>query len=152
MLIKDTEEMWVLQVGRRLCIPEVRDFAAEYAPLIDRQISASNLTVVGPWHFISQWLPRDGKTPFDWRICRPVARPTAYDGSIELRHLEPIVVAARTHLGSLRTLYTQGYAPLIAEIEMSRHVFSGESREVYHDWSGPGSSYQRIAIQFGLAR
>lgn len=152
MQIKETEDMWVLQIGRSLRIPEVKRFAAEYALLIEGQIAAANLTVAGPWLFIAQCLPKDGKTPFDWRICRPVLRPESYDGAIELCHLEPIMVAARTHLGPLRTLFTQGYAPLVSDIEMSRHEFSGESREIYHDWRGPGAPYQRIDIQFGLAR
>lgn len=152
MQIKETEDMWVLRIGRRLRIPEVKRFAAEYAALIEQQISASDLVVSGAWLFISHGLPKDGKTPFDWWICRPVLRPVGYDGPIELHHLESVMVAARTHLGSLRTLFTQGYAPLVSEIEMSRHDFSGESREIYHDWRGPGSPYHSIEIQFGLSR
>ncbi|GLR49453.1 hypothetical protein KYK30_03240 [Shinella yambaruensis] len=62
------------------------------------------------------------------------------EARVELRHLEPTIVASRVHQGSLRTLFTQGYAPLVAEIKLSRHVFSGESREVYHGWNGPGAA------------
>jgi hypothetical protein len=34
---------------------------------------------------------------------------------------------------------------------MSRHNFSGESREIYHRWAGHGARYHEIEIQFGLA-
>lgn len=152
MQIKETPDMWVLRLCRRLRIPEVKQAAAECAPLIERQIEEAGLNADGPWLFVSHHLPKNGKTPFDWEICRPVTRPVAYTGSIELCHFEPIMVAARVHQGPLRTLFTQGYAPLVAEIEMSRHHFSGESREVYHDWRGPGAPYHRVEIQFGLSR
>lgn len=106
----------------------------------------------GPWIFIAQNLPRDGKTLFDWRICLPIERPAAYAGRFDLLHLEPIIAASAHHRGSLRTLFSKGYGPLVSEIEQSRYIFSGESREVYHDWRGPESSYHLIEIQFGLAR
>lgn len=152
MNIIETPDMWVLCMRRRLRIPEIGQAAAECAPVIDGEIRDRGLAVAGPWTFIAHGLPKDGRTPFDWQICRPVAEPRGYDGPLELRHLEPAVMASRVHQGSLRTLFTQGYAPLVAEIEMSRHVLSGESREVYHGWNGPGAPYHRIEIQFGLSR
>lgn len=152
MQIKETADMWALRVKRRLRIPEIKQAAAECSPLIEEQIGRESLTVAGPWLFISHNLPKDGKTEFDWQICRPVIAPLSYHGQVELCHLEPIIVAARVHLGSLRTLFTQGYAPLVTEIEMSRHDFSGESREIYHDWRGGRSSFQQVEIQFGLSR
>lgn len=152
MDIKETPDMWVLSLQQRLKIPDIRNAAAHCAAEIETSIEKEGLTASGPWTFISWNLPRDSKTLFDWRICRPVVKPDLSRGKIPLLHLEPIMVAARTHLGSLRTLFTQGYAPLVHEIQMSRHAFSGESREVYHDWRGPGAGYQRIEIQFGLSR
>ncbi|KJF73484.1 hypothetical protein [Agrobacterium arsenijevicii] len=152
MEIKETAEMWVLRMAKRLRIPDVRHAAAEYAPIIEKQIADYGLEAEGPWLFISRSLPRDSKTLFDWEICRPVRRPAQPDEAIGLHHLEPIMVASAVHQGSLRSLFTKGYAPLVAEIEMSRHHFSGESREIYHGWNGHGSSYHNIEIQFGLSR
>ncbi len=151
MEIRETPDMWVLRMTRRLRIPDVRQAAAECAPLIEEQRRRAGLEADGPWVFISHGLPKDGKTFFDWSICRPMKKPTGACGLL-LHHLEPIMVASHLHRGSLRTLFTQGYAPLVAEIEMSRHHFSGESREVYHGWNGPGSAFHRIEIQFGLSR
>jgi hypothetical protein len=152
MEIKETPDMWVLRIARRLCLRDVKHAAAECGGLITRQIERSGLTVAGPWVLVARHLPRDRRTPFDWAICRPVEKPAAYEGEIALVHLEPIIVAAAVHRGPVRTLFSQGYAPLVAAIERSRHDFSGESREVYHDWRGPGAPYQKIEIQFGLSR
>ncbi|KVK51944.1 hypothetical protein L903_01020 [Agrobacterium sp. JL28] len=152
MEIKETPEMWVVRFGQRLRIPDVRQAAAEYSAIIDRQLAEHRLEADGPWIFISHNLPRDSKSLFDWEICRPIRKPVQWDETIELHHLEPIIVASRVHQGSLRSLFTKGYAPLVAEIEMSRHHFSGESREIYHGWNGHGSSYHNIEIQFGLSR
>ncbi|QCM09332.1 hypothetical protein CFBP6625_02415 [Agrobacterium tumefaciens] len=152
MEIKETAEMWVVRIAKRLRIPDVKQAAAEYAPIIEKQIADHGLNADGPWVFISRNLPRDSKTLFDWEICRPVEKPARPDDAIALHHLEPIMVASAVHQGSLRSLFTKGYAPLVADIEMSRHHFSGESREIYHNWNGPGSSYHHIEIQFGLSR
>ena len=152
MEIKETPDMWVLHVARNLRIPDVREAAAECAPLIERQMDEAGLDAAGPWIFIAHGLPKDGRTSFDWEICRPVVKPAHYAGAIELRHLQPILVASKVYQGPLRSLFTKGYAPLVAEIERSRHGFSGESREIYHDWSGPGAPCRTVEIQFGLAR
>ncbi|WP_026789482.1 GyrI-like domain-containing protein [Pleomorphomonas oryzae] len=152
MNIVETQDMWVLSAARRISIRDVAAVSAELGPMMLAEAEELGLTTAGPWVFISQNLPRDGKTPFDWRICLPIERPVAYAGQFEVRHLEPIIAASALHRGSLRTLFSKGYGPLVSEIEQSRHVFSGESREVYHDWRGPGSPYHLIEIQFGLAR
>lgn len=152
MEIKETQDMWVLRKKSRLRIPDVKTVAAKYAATIEQQIVEAGLKIAGPYIFISHNLPKDSKTFFDWEICRPVTKSVKYEGKLELAHLEPIMVASRNHQGPLRTLFMQGYGPLIAELDMSRYIYSGESREIYHGWSGPGASYHNIEIQFGLAR
>ena len=144
--------MWVLRLKRRLRIPDVRQEALEQSEVIDRQIVDAGLAADGPWHFVAHNLPRDSKTPFDWEIWRPDLKPDAYAGTVELHHAEPIMVASCVHQGSLRSLFTRGYAPLVTEIELSRHHFSGESREAYHTFKGQKASYQKIELQFGLSR
>ena len=151
MQIKETEAMRVISIACSLTIPEVRTKSAELAPLIEKEIRNYGMAVAGPWIFIAQNLPRDSKTKFDWRICRPVTCDDTYKGTLELIHLEPIMVASAMHRGSLRTLFTQCYAPLVDRITMSRHNFSGESRENYHRWTGTGANYHEVEIQFGLA-
>ncbi|WP_174804174.1 hypothetical protein [Martelella limonii] len=51
----------------------------------------------------------------------------------------------------MRGLFTKGCAPLVEAIARARHVFSGESTEIYHAWNGAKAGYHRIEIQFGLA-
>lgn len=152
MQIIETPEMWVLTIRRRLAIPQVKAAAAEYAPVIECDIARHNLQKSGPWLFIAHHLPKNSKSLFNWQICCPIEKTDNYKGDLELLHLEPVIVAKRDHYGSLRTLFTQGYAPLVEEIEMSRHEFSGESREIYHGWNGAGSTFHHIEIQFGLSR
>lgn len=143
--------MLVLSAGRRLTIPQIRPVGAEMTAQIDADIERCGLQVAGPWVFVARNLPRDGKTEFDIRFCRPVVSAEGYGGAFVVRQLEPIMVASALHQGPMRTLFTQGYAPLAGEVEFSRHAFSGESREIYHQWAGQGARYHRIEIQFGLA-
>ena len=152
MQIKETQDLWVLRERSRLRIPDVKKSAEKYAVTIEEQIMQAGLEIDGPYLFISHNLPKDSKTFFDWEICRPVKKTERYECKLELAHLEPIMVASKVHQGSLRTLFTKGYASLIAELDMSRYIYSGESREIYHGWKGPGASYHNIEIQFGLVR
>ncbi|WP_374629490.1 hypothetical protein [Pannonibacter indicus] len=152
MKIHPTEDLRVLSIARRLRIPDVGAAAAELAPVIEADCHRHGLVSAAPWIFIAQGLPRDGKTEFDWRICLPVTGAETYDGPLDFLHLEPVMVASAVHMGPLRSLFTQGYRPLLQDIEASRHVLSGQSREIYHDWRGAGASFGRIEIQFELAR
>ncbi|MCW5705673.1 hypothetical protein [Shinella sp.] len=104
MNIIETPDMWGLCMRRRLRIPEIRQAAAELAPIIEGAVGDYGLTVAGPWIFTAHGLPKDGRTPFDWQICRPVEGPEGYGGTVELHRLEPTIVASRIHQGSLRTL------------------------------------------------
>ncbi|QFQ86250.1 hypothetical protein F8A10_01715 [Paracoccus kondratievae] len=150
MQISTTPEMWVVQRERRLRIPEIANAAAELAPEIGQQIKDAGLEVAGPWIFIAQNLPKDGETEFDWRICRPVAASgSAVAG---LHHLPPVPVASALHEGPLAALFSDGYAPLLAKISAAGRALTGESREIYHDWTGPGAERQKIEIQFGLTQ
>lgn len=148
--IKETEPMLVLSAGRRLTIPQIKLVSAELTVAIDADIERCGLQIAGPWVFVARNLPKDGKTEFDIRFCRPVVSADGYDGAFDVEQLEPIMVASALHQGPMRTLFTQGYAPLVREIEFSRHAFSDESREIYHQWAGQGARYHKIEIQFGL--
>jgi hypothetical protein len=153
MQIKETAAMRVLSSHKRLSIAEIRQVAAEVTPAIAAEAARLGLLVDGPWTFVAHGLPKDGHTLFDLRFCLPVRGDAAgTDSAFELIDLEPIMVAASTYQGPLRSLFTKGYRPLVTEIENSRHIFSGESREIYHDWGHDGAGYQKIEIQFGLAR
>lgn len=152
MQIKDIPAMWVLAVRRRLRIPDIAPATAEFSPLIERQIEEAGMEAAGPWLFISRGLPGDASTAFDWEICRPVVRPQDYRGAAALGRLPPVTVASREHEGALNTLFSEGYAPLIREVEASGRALSGESREVYHAWNGPEVATNRVEIQFCLRR
>jgi len=149
--IKETELLRGLVMRREVTIPEIRSTAAELTSLVEADAARHGLQPVGPWVFIAHGLPRDSKTRFQLTLLRPVPA-VSYGGELELVELEPVVVASATHQGPMRSLFTQGYAPLVRDIELSRHVFSGESREIYHQWAGQGARYNRIEIQFVLAR
>lgn len=151
MRIGTTNEIWALCRQRRLRIPEIGQAAAALAPEIEQQRERQGLQAGGPWHFVSRGLPKDGETLFDWSICRPVIRAGQENGAAGLCHLPAVPVASVIHAGPLATLFGEGYAPLLAAIRESGRTLTGESREVYHDWTGTGEDRQTIEIQFCLA-
>jgi hypothetical protein len=150
--IKATEAMRVIYCERRITLPQVKQMGAEAGTIIEAEIARCGMQITGPWIFIAHGLPKESKSLFQLRVCRPVQFDGQYDGPAALLDLEPIMVASALHQGSIRTLFTKGYAPLLADIDRSRHTYSGESREIYHQWNGAEAKYQGIEIQFGLAR
>ncbi len=153
MEIKHVPVMRVLSAARHLSIRQIGSVAAELTPLIAADANRCGLVANGPWTFVAHDLPKDGKTEFCLRFCLPVetGAPNA-EPEFDLIELEDAVMACTVYQGPLRSLFSKGYAPLVEEIGHSRHTFSGESREVYHLWKNGGSGYQKIEIQFGLAR
>ena len=104
MDVKETEAMVVLSASRRLTIAEIKRVSSEITGQIDAEIARGNLEVAGPWVFVARHLPRDSKTEFELRFCRPVRNADGYDGPFAVECLEPIMVASAMHQGSMRTL------------------------------------------------
>ncbi len=119
MNIVETDAMRVIGIARRITIPDVRHAAAELTPRIEAEIVRARLKPAGPWIFIAQDLPKDARTVFDWRICRPVECGENYRGVLDLIDLEPIMVALPLHRAPMRSLFTQGYAPLAEKDEQA---------------------------------
>ena len=150
MDIKNTDPVTVLSLERTVTIPQIASVSAELCPLIEEEAARHGLAVVGPWIFVSHGLPQDGRTAFRAAFCLPVSAESAYEGACLLRPLEPIRCASRHFTGPLGALFSEGYGPLMRAAQAAGHVFTGESREVYHRWNGPDATDNVIEIQFGL--
>lgn len=150
MDIKKTDPVTVLSAERTLTIPDIASVSAELCPAMEKDAERCGLVVSGPWTFVSRGLPQDAHTAFRIEFCLPVSTRGAYDGEYTLRTLEPIRCASRPHNGPLGTLFSDGYGPLLQAAQAAGHVFSGESREIYHHWNGPDAADNVIEIQFGL--
>ncbi|MDD7908464.1 MULTISPECIES: hypothetical protein [Pseudovibrio] len=151
MNIVETADMWVISAKKRLCIHDIKDVSPGLTAQIEAEIDRFGLEVAGPWVFISHNLPENGRELFDWEMCRPIRKPARYDGALTVRRLEPVMAASTRYQGTMQGLFTKGYGPLLKDISFSRHVISGESREVYHSWSGQKGPYHEIEIQFVLS-
>lgn len=152
MEIKKTEFITVLSAKRRITIAEIAAVSAELCPALMEDAEQHGLKVNGPWIFVSHSLPRDEHTAFKAEFCLPVDAAPSYQGVYVLKTLEPILCASRHYEGPLRSLFTDGYGPLLRTIDAAGHVLSDESREVYHHWRGPDAADNQIEIQFGLRR
>ena len=150
MELKQTECMTVLSAERTITIPEISAVSAELCPTMAEDAEQHGLVIKGPWTFVSHNLPRDEHTAFRIEFCLPVSAGGSYRGNYTLKSLEPILCASGQHNGALRSLFSDGYGPLLRAINTAGHALSGESREVYHRWRGPDAADNQIEIQFGL--
>jgi effector-binding domain-containing protein len=148
--IKTTDLMMVLSPERMIKIPEVAAVSAELCPAMMQDAERQGLVINGPWIVVSHSLPKDGQTAFRIEFCLPVSDGITYRGDYVIKSLKPIVCAAKQYRGPLQTLFSDGYGPLLQAIDTAGHALSGESREVYHQWEGPGATDNQIEIQFGL--
>lgn len=150
MEIKRTDPVTVLSAERMSTLADIASLSAELCPALTQDAERHGLVANGPWIFVSYNLPKDGQSPFRIEFCLPVSANSAYQGRYALKTLRSIDCAAAHHKGPLQTLFSEGYGPLLQEISTAGHELSGESREVYHRWSGPDGADNRIEIQFGL--
>lgn len=150
MDIGKTDPVTVLSAEHTVTIPEIAALGAELCPLMEQDAARHGLAVNGPWTFVSHGLPQDGRTAFKVAFCLPVSGGDAYDGAYALKRLEPIRCASRLYTGPLGTLFSDGYGPLVQAAQDAGHAFTGESREVYHRWSGADAVDNVIEIQFAL--
>lgn len=88
MKLAETEDMWGLSCAWRLTIPEIKTAAAELCPAIDADVKRAGMVAQEPWIFVAENLPKNGKTQFNWRCCRPVAELLDYQAPFELRLMQ----------------------------------------------------------------
>ncbi|MGL6316463.1 hypothetical protein [Vibrio sp. WXL103] len=152
MELKNTDVGSVLRIRRNVTIPEVGPQSVECCGKIYQKAEEIGLSVNGPWHFVSNGLPRDTETSFTVDFCLPVSGVSQLvDGDdIKLVTLDEFYCASRTFEGGLHQLFELGYQPLLAEINAVNGKYTGESREIYHQWVGPESDDNVVEIQFGL--
>lgn len=150
MELKTTDHRTMLSVERTITIPEIAGVSAELCPALAEDAERHGLTINGPWTFVAHNRPGDGRTAFRIEICLPVSAGGPYRGKYTLKSLEPILCASCHYKGALRSLFSDGYDPLLRAITIAGHGLSGESREVYHRWRGPDAADNWIEIQIGL--
>lgn len=147
------EPMTVLFIRQELTIPEVGSYGEKFGAAIMAEVKQHNLQVIGPWLYISYNLPKNGKDRYVVDFCLPVQDASNYSGrQVAVKTLDSFSCACTTYTGKLRQLFTKGYQPLVQEIIAAGDQFSGESREVYHSWSGSNSADNCIELQFGVSR
>lgn len=150
MITRTTPRMDIVRQHCRLSISDIAAEAAARSSSIEEKIAASGLEPSGPWIFVSHNLPQDAETLFDWEIWRPVAGLPNEATAMEVEHIPSARVASRLFRGILAEIFTCGYLPLLTEIAGEGLALSGESREIYHQWSGPEEQAE-VEIQFVLA-
>ncbi|MCS6192938.1 hypothetical protein [Shewanella baltica] len=145
------EPITVLYAEQELSIAEVGAYGEKYGVEIMEEVEKYGLRVVGPWIYISYNLPKNGKDRYKVEFCLPIANGEAYaEGKFAIKTLNRFPCAFVEYKGKLRHLFTKGYQPLVREIVAMNLAFTGESREVYHAWTGPNTLDNRIEIQFGI--
>lgn len=152
MDVKQTTLGTVLCIRKHLTLPEVGHVSQDCCSAILDIIDRSALTVTGPWHFVSYGLPDDTESEFEIEFCLPVVGdgPEALAHQAKYHTLPAFRCATRQYSGELSGLFEHGYRPLLEAIKAEGYELTGESREVYHQWFGPGSADNVIEIQFGI--
>lgn len=133
----------VVRQRHRLTLPQVGLTALDACPAVSAAAAAAGLQPAGPWIFAAYGMPRDAHTAFDLDYCLPVA---GGDDCLPAFHC-----ASTIYEGPLASLFTQGYASLLAAVAAAGVATTGDTREVYHIWEGPEAATNRVEIQFGIA-
>ncbi|MBW7984647.1 GyrI-like domain-containing protein [Enterobacillus tribolii] len=142
------EPLTVAYVERVLTIPDIKILSMVCGKLIETELRRQDISVTGPWIFVANNLPHDGKTLFTMRFCLPVSEGINDSGEVKSGILPGGTCISSCYTGNLRSLFTRGYAPVVRYLKGNRIPVTGESREVYHNWFGAGSEENNIELQF----
>ncbi|EOZ3812830.1 hypothetical protein [Citrobacter youngae] len=151
MQIKVQDELYVAYVRHILCIPEVAKYSVDAQKIIELELTKQGVEINNKWIFISYNLPKNGKTKYKMDFCLIVDEHAQTAGEMSVQKLDKVTCASICYNGPLRSLFTQGYAPLLKSIVDEKLILTNESREVYHIWNGPSAKDNQIEIQFILA-
>lgn len=148
-MLSSTAANFVLCARERLVIGQIGAWAARLWPVIEAELTQYGLTQTGPTVFVSHG--RDGSVdrPFEHAFCVPVDQKAAetYAGAFQLTTLPAVEHASATLVGPLtREAMARAYQACVDEINAAGRDFSGETREVYHHWSGPEAADNRVEI------
>lgn len=151
MTIETTAPVTVLYAERTVRIPDIAPLSLTLCPELTQDAVRRGLSVTGPWIFVSHGLPGDGETRFTVEFCLPVSpADAAAGGGFPIRTLPALTCATRRFRGPTGALFSDGYGPLLRQIREAGHVPGGESREIYHRWTGPDSEDNEIELQFSI--
>ncbi|MCF6692627.1 hypothetical protein NGI08_21750 [Klebsiella michiganensis] len=148
MEIKVQDELYVAYVSNVLCIPEVSKYSVAAQKIIAAELKKQDIKVDNKWVFISYNLPKNGKEKYKIEFCLIVDERAQAAGSMSIKKLDKVSCVSGCYCGSLRSLFTKGYAPLLNNIRAGKIKLTNESREIYHIWNGPLAKDNQIEIQF----
>lgn len=151
MEIKTTEALRVAYIEDFLTIADIRERSRTLGARIYDEVQKQQAGTSGGWVFIAHNLPKNGKTKFRIQFCLPVTEVMNESGDVKVQELKAVRCLSSLYEGSMRSLFTKGYAPLVNRLKSEAMPVTGESRELYHSWNGPSASDNRIEIQFMLA-
>lgn len=154
MKIIRTEKITVAYRSVITTIPGIPGKSETECPELMKAVEAVGLSPSGPWIFLAYNLAKNGRDEFQLEFCLPITGdPEAIrkgQETISMKTLPAADCASFTWRGSIRHLFTRGYAPLLKNIKDSGLKLSGESREIYHVWNSNNSPENEIEIQFLL--
>jgi effector-binding domain-containing protein len=146
-MLPTTSEVKVLCASETLSIPEIGAWAERLWPLMRAEMSKYGLAQSGPTTFVSYG--REGPLSHAFRhdFCIPVSGDGDYGGALKLTTLPAVEHASAWIEGPFTPeSLERAYTACLDRIRGLGRTPSGESREVYHLWSGPDSPDNRVEI------
>ncbi|WP_257452050.1 hypothetical protein [Archangium lipolyticum] len=151
MSFKVVPPMTVIAASEFLSVPEIGKWGEKLTPIMMAELERYGLTTTGPWIFISYGRDGDPSRRFRHDYCVPVANPDRYKGAFAVRTLDPFPCFFTLHTGPLsEESLRAGYGGVVEAITRARREFSGESREVWHEWTSADSASTSFEIQIGV--
>jgi hypothetical protein len=148
-LLSSTPAQVVLCASERITIPEIGAWGARLWPLIEAEMAHYKLSQTGPTVFVSHG--RNGRVDqlFRHNFCVPIAPEVAeiYAGAFRVVPL-PAVEHASVMLDGPFTpdAMAWAYSTCADLVRAAGRGFTGETREIYHRWSGPDAADNRVEI------
>lgn len=152
MAIKTVENTNVLYISCDVTIPEIGERSVAACAEIDADAKRRSLDPAGPWIFVSRGRTGDPMQRFQHDYCLPIASFVGGKGGVSRKTLSPFPCATSLIRGSFSVeSLTAAYSEAVQLARSTGRKLTGESREVYHSWSGPHANDNLVEIQIGIA-
>lgn len=136
-------------VSARTTVRELpRAVAAAMAELAAAE-EAGRATFVGPATLVYRGMTGELERPFTLEVGFPVPDGTPPSGRVQVRPLPALRAAAVTFAGPVSAI-DKAYDRLLPAVAARKLRPTGEAREVYLRWDGPGSAANQILVAVGV--
>jgi len=130
-------------------LSQIEDIANREIPSFMAEVQSTGLEPTSPIQFIYHGFYDGPDSKFTLEIGLAIKNEKTYSGKYKFKELPTFKCSSLIHKGSIENL-DKVYEKAMADLSNEGKKYSGECREVYHQWFDKASTENVTEIQLGV--